>query len=218
MQVQFERLGLSEGVPVGRVGTQETRLLGDLGGEQGLWWGEGEVVGLAPLTVSVTARLTEPRDEPSRLEILFPVVREPWFAVDLSRLRRNSETQPLARQAALRAWVPGGWDTEDGVGRTELSANDASRLFHMLLNQPTDIHCLHEVHDGSNWAPWSEHHLVVCYSQNRQLNVHPDQPPPGTSAIKDCAFHTPYWVDLYRGEERLVRWGQPRMLKRRRYI
>ena len=37
-------------------------------------------------------------------------------------------------------------------------------------------------------------------------------------AIKDCAFRTPFWVDLYRGDERLVRWGQPRMLKRRRYI
>lgn len=217
MKVQFQRRGVSENEPVALIGNQKARITGDSSDEAGIWWGEGVVTSLEPLSVEVISKLTEPQAEPTRLELLFPVTRLPWFAVDLHLLCQQSEIQPVACHNALRAWAPTGWENRDGIAEVELDAIYASELFHMLLNLPTRVHCLLEVHNGESWAKWSEHHMVVCYSRDRRLDIYPDKPPPGSSIIENCAFHTPFWVDLYRGEERLIRWGQPKMLKRRRY-
>lgn len=218
MQIQFRRLGLSDGVAMGRVGVQDAMLCGELSLEQGIWWGEGLVTNLEPLTVEVLSKLSVSQVETRRLEVLFPVTKQPWFAVDLTRLYEQSETHPTGCHTALRSWAPRGFENQAEVAQVEMGADDASGLFHMLLNQPTTHHCLDQVHDGSAWSPWSEHHMVVCYSRKRMLTVYPDSPPPGSESIENCAFHTPFWVDLYRGEKRLIRWGQPMMLKRRRYL
>ena len=216
MRVHFQRRGVVGGAPMGIVGNQEAILSGDLSENEGIWWGEALVTCLEPLTLKVLFKLSESRVEPERLEIGFPLIGDPWFAVNLKRLYEQSETQPQASRTALRGWAPSGWVNQCGTGKTKLDAIDSSRLIHMLLNLPTHIHCLQEVHDGSSWLPWSEHHLVVCYSRNRQLRIYPNQPPPGSTAIEDCAFHTPFWVDLCRGEERVVRWSQQKLLKRHR--
>ena len=119
-KVQFKRLGISERHPIAIVGNQKARLTGGSSNEEGIWWGEGVVTSLEPLSVEVVSRLTEPKTEPTRLEILFPVTKLPLFAVDLNLLRQESEVQPLACQSALSAWAPMGWEYRDGIAEVEL--------------------------------------------------------------------------------------------------
>lgn len=84
----------------------------------------------------------------------------------------------------------------------------------MLASVPTSVHHLAEVHDGSNWRPWSELSLLISLQQEVLLVTPEILPKPGnmTRRLKES---TPWWVEFRQGEEKVIRVTQSEMVRTR---
>jgi hypothetical protein len=70
-----------------------------------------------------------------------------------------------------------------------------------------------EVHAGGSWQPYTEVDLVLKYGSERIVRIEKGVPVVGNDRGDHSNSRTPFWVDVFRDGERLVRWGQPAMLR-----
>lgn len=212
--VHFRRLGLDGPDVVARVALLTATLVGGEARRPGGWWGEGKVTSVNPLEIEVLRFLKEDKlSRVDRLEVTFPVTREPWFAVDLEAMRAGLERQPSAFLKVEQTWrVRDSEIVSAGLASVEMWADCVSGIFHLLM-QGGHEHCLLQIHDGKAWLELRDIEMKLQYSQDRSVVIRGDGTVCG-EAIPGVERHTPFWVDVIRNGKRLVRWGQPRMLKR----
>lgn len=197
MKLHFLRLGRQGlGRSYGMVRGCLVRLEGPIARQPGLWPGEGILLDKG--RVWVVGRLDRPNSLPQKFLAVLPT-GERWMSIDISRLLERLESKVLIYQKSFNVW-----QLDKGL----------AAVCDMLIAEPSEVHCLDGIYDGTQWHPWAAGlKLRLEYSQKRECWIAPELPPPGPGSISGTEYNSPFWVELWKDDVKLRRWNQTELLK-----